>query len=452
MDLRKAKKDEIVGHLKDEKVKRIVLTGAAGVGKTWIANEIRHSCTDGSPGLSYTPIWVPLNQRGDYSNRKLLRRYLHEIIARELPRNSTAEELDDTASKEDEPKEESLGLDSLIKDRISAAAKLEPKKYDENKPLLLILDGVPDTLDEADIMAELEALRKPLVANMGTALFNKVLITRRSKEVLTKEVGETKEMIVTKPPLPVAVDEKAAKNITPADQTAGANDTKPPPDQKPNQMINRLSDEERKVIEIKALSEKEGLTLFNHIVTHEKVKQITDFQKHAGDIIKKSKGFPAAIIVIAEALKYIAERDSEINLTILEDALKKAATGEEKPDGSWHSPRFFQKPGRVHYNELIACWILEANVGAVTAVYGVEEAYNVGHCVLMKLIDRQMLKIQDDNTVAMEELAFTVPDCREGAPPASTDLCDGIIMCSRKKTIGTKGRHRVCDGLMCLSN
>ncbi|KAE7996848.1 hypothetical protein FH972_001537 [Carpinus fangiana] len=431
MASREEYKKTIVDELKNERVKRIVLTGAAGVGKTWIANEIRHSCTDGSPGLSYTPIWVPLNQRGDYSNPKLLRRCLYEIIARELPRNSTAEALDDTASKEDEPKEESLGLDSLIKDRISAAAKLDPKKYDENKSLLLILDGVPDTLDEAVIMTELEALRKPIVANMRTDLFNKVLITRRSEEVLTKEVGETEEMIVTKPPLPG--DEQAAKNITAADQTAGAsrensemkkaNDTKPPPaaseDQKPNQ-INRLSDEERKVIEINALSVEEGLTLFNYIVT-EKVKQITDFQKHAKVIIEKSNGLPAAIIVIAEALKCIAERHSENNLRILEDALKKAATREEKPDGSWHSPRFFQKPGRVHYNELIACWILEGNVGAVTAVYGVEEAYNVGHCVLMKLIDRQMLKIQDDNTVAMEELAFTVPDCREGAPPASTD-------------------------------
>ncbi|XP_059463530.1 putative disease resistance protein At4g19050 [Corylus avellana] len=409
MASREEYKKTIVDYLKDEKVKRIVLTGAAGVGKTWIANEIRHLCSDGSQaGLSYTPIWVPLNQRGDYSKPNLLRRYLYEIIARELSRNSTAEELDDTASKEeDEPKEESL---DLMKDRISAlaAAKLQPMKSDENK-FLLILDGVPDTLDEAPIMTELEALRKPSFMAMGTALFNKVLITRRSKEVVTKEVGETKEMIVKKAndTKPLPDQEEKAKNITAADQTPAtekANDTKP------------LSDEERKVIEIQPLSDEEGWALFQDKVTEKVVnKQITDFEKHAKDFIKKSNRLPAAIIVIAEALKCIAEReqerDSAINLT-LEDALKKAATRLEKPDGSWHSPRFFQKPGRVHYNELIACWILEGNiVGAVDGVVRVEEAYNVGHSVLMKLVDLQMLKMHDDNTISMEELAFTVPDC-----------------------------------------
>ncbi|XP_059462641.1 putative disease resistance protein At4g19050 [Corylus avellana] len=412
MASRDAKRDEIVGHLKDEKVKRIFLTGDAGVGKTWIANKISELCV-GSEGLSYMTLWVHLNQRGDYSNTDLLRRYLYEIIDRELTSlilTADQKSSDDIVSTEEEPKEESL--DSL-KDKISTklAAKIAAVPG-EKKFLLVILDGVPDTMDEAIIMKEIEALRKQNV-DMGT-LFKKVLVTRRSKELMSKEVGETKEMIVKK-----------------------ANDTKPPSDEQdqkqPNQSTdsaresNRLSDEERKVIEIKPLSDEEGLALFRDKVTEKVVKQITDFEKHAKDIIRKSKGLPAAIIVIAEALKCIAECDSRS--PTLEDALKKAATRLEKPDGSWHSPRFFQKPGRVHYNELIACWILEGNiVGAVDGVVRVEEAYNVGHSVLMKLVDRQMLKMHDDNTISMEELAFTVPDClgdgNEGgaAAPPSTDL------------------------------
>uniref|UniRef100_A0A2N9EI71 Uncharacterized protein n=1 Tax=Fagus sylvatica TaxID=28930 RepID=A0A2N9EI71_FAGSY len=161
-------------------------------------------------------------------------------------------------------------------------------------------------------------------------------------------------------------------------------------------------------------------------------------------IADKSKSLPAAVVVlIAGALNHSGEHDSAV--LKLESALEEAAsheeadkcirslvhygydmllsgdkaltTGKDATDMAlanccWHSRQFFLKRAGVYYNELIVNWILEGYIGHVDQV---EKAYEDGHRVLMKLIDRGMLKMQEDNFVIMEGLALEVPDCcRDG--------------------------------------
>jgi hypothetical protein len=171
---------------------------------------------------------------------------------------------------------------------------------------------------------------------------------------------------------------------------------------------------------IEKIEEEESLTLLKKRVD-EKVKKVADFEKFAGKIAKKSKGLPAEIVVIAEALNRIREHDCK-TLT-LEGALEEAAD-DVNPllpfaygmlqmsdmvliNSCRQSRQLFLNHGGVHYHELIAFWILEGCVGAFDRV---EEAYEEGHRVLMELVDLHMLKIPYDNIVVMDGLALTVPD------------------------------------------
>ena len=362
MALREVEKDKILKLLKDDNVTAIVLIGDAGVGKTWIARKIADSAD--KEGLSYVTLWVFMNQQDDekslHENRSL-----HENIARQLSILSTIEEWEDNATKEEDHEEESL---ESLKNKIST--KLEEMRLpDPKKCLLLIVDGVPDMMNENYIMS---AFRKIMHLN-GQALF-KVLITRRKETVVEgNEVTETKSVI----------------------------------------------------IKIEPLSDK-GLNLFQERVT-DNVSGIDDFQTHALRIAKNSKGLPAAIVVIAEALNRIVEHDC--GFWTLESAMKEAACEDARNsanpllrcgfemlpkrdkaliDCCWYSLQFFLKHGGVHYNELIACWILEGYFGPVDHV---EKVYEEGHRVLVELIDRHLLKIRDDNVVVVEGLALTILDC-----------------------------------------
>ncbi|KAK9984754.1 hypothetical protein SO802_034279 [Lithocarpus litseifolius] len=366
MALREAGKDKILKLLKDDNVTTIVLIGDAGVGKTWIARKIADSAY--KEGLSYVTIWVFLNQQDD---KKSLHenRSLHENIACQLSILSTIEEWEDNATKEGDHEEESL---ESLKNKISA--KLEEMRLPE-KFLLLIVDGVPDTMNENDIMS---AFRK--IMHLNEPNLFKVLITRRKEPVVEG---------------------------------------------------NEVTEKKIEIIKIEPLSSEEGLFLFKKRVT-ENVSGIDGFQTNALCIAEKSKGLPAAIVVIAEALNRIVEHDCT-----LESAMKEAATCEDAHNSAnsllrcgyemlpkrdkalidccWYSLQFFLKHGGVHYNELIACWILEGYFGPVDHV---EKVYEEGHRVLVELIDRHLLKIRDDNVVVVEGLALTIldycPDRNEG--------------------------------------
>jgi Leucine-rich repeat (LRR) protein len=448
MASREVHKKTIVGHLKDKNVKTIVLTGAAGVGKTWIAKEIRELCVGRELGLPYMALWVFLNQqpfsikhqtelssKKDQTESTSKPSPLHENIARQLSVASvlsTVEEWDDNISKEDEQDHEEKSLESLKK-KISNSEKLrkmrelekkleqegEEEEEDKKKFLLLILDGVPDdTTSEVNILTELKAL-----LDLKEKTPFKVLITRRgSKEPPVKEASEiqSKEM-------------------------------------------------KQQVIEILHLSEEEGLTLFQESVT-EKVKKMAGFEKRAEEIAKKSKGLPAAINIIAGALNHIGLGKHDSGILTLEGALEEAATCEEAPDHHgvnpllrcayhmllrrtdralincwWHSLHFFLKNGGVHFNELIAYWILE---GYLDPVELVEEAYKKGHRILIELIDCHMLKIQDGNNVVAEGLALlSVPDCGQDGYEGTSSLGLETVLFEDGDSQGF-GKITPADGMM----
>ncbi|XP_062166104.1 putative disease resistance protein At4g19050 [Alnus glutinosa] len=412
MASREEKKREIQELLKDQTVETIFLTGEAGVGKTWIAEQMSDFAS--SKGLSYMTFWVFLNQQPE-SMSFYRGNSLYENFARQLSLLPDFEDWEeDNVSKEEKPKEKGekteeekrLEMERLISNALKEKRSATP---DDKKFLLLILDGVPDdTRKEDDILQYIKATLLPdikaaLQLNEESTPY-KVLITRRNE------------------PVKEASDQNKETNEVTAE-------------------TNQSKATKRSVIieKIEPLTEEERLTLLMERV-NEKVKKIADFEKFAGEIAKKSKGLPAAIVVIiAKALNRIGGQDSK-TLT-LEGALKEAAD-DVNPllpfayamlqmsdmvliNSCCQSRRLFLKHERVHYHELIAFWILEGCVGAFDRV---EQAYEEGHRVLMELVDLHMLKIPYDNIVVMDKLAHTVlpDDCGRDGYGGSTTSSLGL--------------------------
>ncbi|GMY29955.1 putative disease resistance protein At4g19050 [Fagus crenata] len=357
--------DVILKHLMDSNVTRIVLTGESGVGKTWMANEISKWALE---SICFGTLWVFPNP-GDGSRWSLL-----VSIARQLSVLSTTEEWEDHSTVNDDQKkteetdqewqdkivnDEKEANDERLKEMISDKLEKMRSAPSEKTKFLLILDGVPDNENE-EIIKELEAIL-PL-----EVLEHKFLIIR-------KEVNEIE------------------------------------------------SESNKKVFKIEPLSEKDSLSQLKKRVK-KNVLGGREFEKSFEEIAKMSQGLPAAILMIAEALNHIGEHESVVR--ILEEALEEAAFAGVIPllryaydrfpstdmaliNCCWGSRQLFLKLGGIHYDELIACWILE---GYISANDRLDKAYEEGYRVLMKLINLHMLKIREDGLVMMERLALKFTD------------------------------------------
>lgn len=141
-------------------------------------------------------------------------------------------------------------------------------------------------------------------------------------------------------------------------------------------------------------------------------------------IVKKCKSLPAAVSVVAKALNYFGKRDSGVQL--LQNALEEADTDENYNvmqllrsgydllpisvliDFCWQGRHVFRERGSVHYSDLITYWILEGYLGCIDSI---EKAYEIGHHVVMELIDCGMLKELEAGYVIMEAPVLNLYDC-----------------------------------------
>ncbi|TXG67096.1 hypothetical protein EZV62_008371 [Acer yangbiense] len=361
------RKEDIITGLKDAEVSKIVFVGDAGMGKTWMAREIIDH-----EDLWYETLWVYVTEKHDID-------LFYKDIARQLFLScSIAEEWEYEEENSEEEKETKLKLkhekfewgykeeeettESLKKRVQEKMREIGVALSEETKNLLLVLDNEGNDLINNDLH---EKLSKEWISMFPSKFHNCLKIIITTRELGGCNVEQTSKVIEFKPSLPG-----------------------------------------------------EWLTLLQNSVD-KKVSDIQRFQQLGQAIAEKSKGIPAAIIVIAEALNCIARLDD----SNLESAILKAAHYEKTPQGLnplfhcacdmitssvtkdcfWHSMHLFRNCGGVHYNELITHWIME---GYFDPFDHIEEAYRQGHGVLMELIDRALLKIQENNIVAVERAAL----------------------------------------------
>ncbi|KAJ8755169.1 hypothetical protein K2173_018967 [Erythroxylum novogranatense] len=367
----------------DEKVRVIILHGEAGSGKTWMARVMSEYAID--EGIFDGALWLYLNKL--YNEMSLV-----HSIASQLSLLCSGDELEDEEYNEEEmnkmeeaeQKKREEELQEKLKQKISEL--LGRKKY------LLILDDEGSKMAEKRIIDKLNSFIHPI--QMKSLRF---LVIRRKSDS-----GE----------------------IT------------------------------GELIEVGGLSKTESLSLFE---TRAKV-QVPDLVKQ--DIWEKSNGLPAAIIVIAEALRYIAQHSS--NEWTLEKAFERACKkvdddgvkdlfrcgydmlpSSELKNCCWYSSQLFEKHGGIHYNELIACWMMEGYLGFTDCL---KKGYMKGHSFLMEFIDRGMLKIQEDNIITMEKKALEVIDDRVRGIGSTAKL--GLANIYDEGEWNSLGKIALADGMM----
>ncbi|KAF3592429.1 hypothetical protein DY000_02024589 [Brassica cretica] len=181
-------------------------------------------------------------------------------------------------------------------------------------------------------------------------------------------------------------------------------------------------------------NESSPMGLFASTVTEEWITGM----KTVSDMVKQSKDSPAAVAVLANSLKQITKSSTNPGKENIEKLINKVLSAAERSDkGSssinpllclsyellefgfplkdaildcfWHSLDFFEHSGCVYYRDLITQWILE---GYFDPVRSVEKAYQDGHLILMELINRGMLKIQENNVVVPERAMSSLIDPR----------------------------------------
>ncbi|OAO98166.1 hypothetical protein AXX17_AT4G22520 [Arabidopsis thaliana] len=173
---------------------------------------------------------------------------------------------------------------------------------------------------------------------------------------------------------------------------------------------------------------------------------------------RKSNSLPAAIVVLAKSLNCITRQATFKILSPKQDKLFKEVLSPYEPDYSvsrnnsvlqlayqlletddtlknaivdcfWHSLDFFEHCGCINYNELITLWILE---GYFDPVRSVKKAYKDGHAILVELINRGILKIQDGDIVIPEMAMNQLTDLRYHGLFGRSQLLFSRVSCREK--------------------
>ncbi|GKV53727.1 hypothetical protein SLEP1_g60244, partial [Rubroshorea leprosula] len=419
----KKQKEDILGFLKDKNVSEIILCGGAGMGKTWMAREI-YDHEKNSEELCYATLWLSMNRRYDEKS-------LYENIAHQLSLLSTAEEWngDDDGVELNIPenlKKQRSDMEENTDDLKKKISEELSKRRSEGKFILLFLDNEGEKTKREFVLSNL-GLQKVLSQNGGNNL--KILITMRGDCEGCINVKKTPviEGCINVEKTPVI---EGCNNVEKTPVIEGCSNVEKTP------VIKYCHLPERSDVE-EVLSKLLKENVCNNVAKH------SSFNELSKAIVQRSNVSPASIIVLAGALNEFTEPKSGV--CKLSAALKEAIDIEEAHDSGgaahsveaagsdketdgkmlvcsghdtlpnavmvncfWHSWQCFCTHGAVHFNELIAHWIME---GYLDPRDSMEQAYHKGHSVVMQLIDQGLLKIQEDNIVAVEGAAVNMIDC-----------------------------------------
>lgn len=360
--------EKIFKLIHDDNITTIILSGDLGVGKTWMARKLSERAIKSK--LFDTTLWFFLNKK--YRVVEVYENIAHQLSL--LDSTKEWEHDDDNDHVDDDGIND---VDMEVKKVKSLTEKINSNLAE--KRLLIILDDEGYKMDEDEII---EMLR-PLLHN-GQKIFFKVLITTRRKTVGTQQIQQTE-----------------------------------------------------KVIDIQTLTEEESISLFKEKAA-EKASVFSGIQEFPKAIANESKGVPALIVAIAGVLRNFEEVQScldeaanneSYDIKYLLSSLFGLALNDDNSNDLiscfWHCKHLLRTHRGIHFNVLIAHWMIEGYLGSVDNIV---EAYWKGHRVLMKLMDRGILTIQTGNDIIMEGAALDIFDCRRHGFHATASLGLGGVI------------------------
>ncbi|KAK8658813.1 hypothetical protein V6N13_029034 [Hibiscus sabdariffa] len=352
---------QIFNEFKTGNKSKIILIGATGTGKTWMAKEI---CKVALKNKWDEPIWISLDKKHD-------KKSFEDTVARQFCLPTSADEREEDFDENEKGKDKKVDILKILHEKM--IDKL--KETDKDRFVLLVLDGQLEMDDEPEMMHENQNEKKKienyikedilgLKDNAADVEKLKVLITRRKSGDGDKDEGAMK-------------------------------------------------------LKLEPLSGDDASKLFRK---HAHGKVLFENYRMVTEALEKNSWRPAEILMLVGTLNYFAkDNDRELKLALevaaggLPQLLRYAYDrdcGNSMIDCFWHSWNFLRKHGGVNYNELITSWIME---GCLKRTNRIDKAYVEGHAVLMKLIEYNMLKMQEDNIIVLEGAALEMEEyCRRG--------------------------------------
>ncbi|KAL4347733.1 hypothetical protein GQ457_17G019680 [Hibiscus cannabinus] len=375
--------------------KKIILIGATGTGKTWMAKEICKVALNLKKWDE--PIWISLDKKHD-------KKSFVDTVARQFCLPTSADEREEDFDENERGKEKKVNILKILREKM--IDKL--KETDKDRFVLLVLDGQLEMDDEPEMMHENQNEKKKIedyikedILGLTDEAANveklKVLITRRKSGDGDRDEGALK-------------------------------------------------------LKLEPLSGNDASRLFRK---HAHGKVLLENYRMVTEALEKNSWRPAEILMLVGTLNYFAkDNDRELKLALevaaggLPQLLRYAYDrdrGNSMIDCFWHSWNFLRKHGGVNYNELITSWIME---GCLKRTNRIDKAYVEGHAVLMKLIEYNMLKMQEDNIIVLEGATLEMEEyCRRGywgtGDPGLASVLKGINPTCHENV----SRANVLDGI-----
>ena len=466
-------RNKIVETMGGDGPQRVVLVGKSGIGKTRLAKKVSEYATE--QRMCYLTLWLNLNQNFEDEIS------LYENIAFQIQ----VYDRDDKMDKDKEVlltdlKEKIiLGLlekqksaEEHTREKMSLVARRRKKFEAEDTSssivpyLLLILDDEGNKTTEDKVMKDL-----------GLELFLKdyaplkIILTRRESDENTTTRDEEIESHDMDDPHNIRGEEQIESHTT---YEAHA-DTK-----NEGECAFRTTDGSH--ILLGSLTKSNMQDIFASLIIQ---KPWNTDESLISSLAQNSTCLPAAIVVLAKSLNCITHQATETSflkvskkvqsfceaaaysvsrcdpilqlayeLLLYDDTLKNAII-----DCFWHTLDFFKHCGCIHYNELITHWILE---GYFDPVRSVKKAYKDGHGILLELINRGILKIQDGDMVVPEMAMSLLIDLRSHGFLGRSRLRLARVYCGDKnkglgkvtqiddmiKTVQANKREKMCTVLV----
>ena len=477
-----------MGTIRGDGPRRVVLSGQSGIGKTRLAKLVGEYATE--EGLCYLTLCLHLNQKfedevslyehiafqievydgdDDESDRKDLLLDLKKLIIRELEGKKRL--ADEQMKISDHERRKILLLDNF------PTNPLLYKHFYTSSHILLILDDEGNKTSEDKVMKDLGL--ESFLKDYGPL---KILITRRAgDENTTKRDGETESHAVDQSQ-GTEIDGETKSQGAESDREIESDDMEEPHDTRNAEKIVSHTTFETHVdtkwkgkVEFHVTNESQALLnslnernmryLLASLI-NDKSRELLNSLENAwkldhpliSSMARKSNSLPAAIVVLAKSLNCITRQATFKILSPKQDKLFKEVLSPYEPDYSvsrnnsvlqlayqlletddtlknaivdcfWHSLDFFEHCGCINYNELITLWILE---GYFDPVRSVKKAYKDGHAILVELINRGILKIQDGDIVIPEMAMNQLTDLRYHGLFGRSQLLFSRVSCREK--------------------
>ncbi|CAH2078566.1 unnamed protein product [Thlaspi arvense] len=443
---------------------RVMLTGKSGIGKTLLARNVCGYAT--ARRLCYLTLWLHLTHKFEDEIS------LYENIAFQIG----------VYDRDDDDEKQVDGLVKALKEKITAELSRKKRSVEEEIWKRKKIGRKTEKMEAQDF---LEEEKMPYLLLILDDEGNKT-----SEDKVMKDLG-LENFLKGHSPLKIIITKSKGCEYTTSDEGTTPYATYEPQDTKTEGGFESHPVDASDAL-LRSLDDGYMQDLFSSFIwgttTAESLKKAWKIDQLISCMARKSNNLPAALVMLSQSLNSITRQSTFKSLSPKQENVINEVLSPCEPaysvsgynpilqlvyqlletddtlnnaivDCFWHSLDFFKHCGCVHYVELITQWILEGYFDPVRSVW---KAYNDGYAILVELIKRGILKIQEGDMVVPEMAMNSLIDLRPHGVLGRSRLRFGRVCGGNKikglgkitqiddmiKTVQAKKRDHICTILV----